>query len=162
MKLINAWKENCSTLICFFCFKSSSSPTRLDFLGQSSLLENKTKSWYCLLQLDQSSSNQRNRVVKCTKNNIPHIMRDHTVKEEMVSSFRVASTSATISINGELMPNHVVFSQDNDVTDDPGKHLNWRAYQLIFERYILALYWPVLKVLADIGSKQCTRFFPVV
>ena len=55
---------------------------------------------------------------------IPHIMRDHTVEEEMVSSFRVASTSATISINGELMPNQVVFSQDNDVTDEPGKHLN--------------------------------------
>ena len=41
-KLISAWKGNCSTLICFFCFKPSSSPTQLDFfLEPLSPFENK-------------------------------------------------------------------------------------------------------------------------
>ena len=43
-KLVSVWKESCSTLICIFYFKSSSSPTQLNFLDSSSSLENKAKS----------------------------------------------------------------------------------------------------------------------
>ena len=42
-KLAIAWKGNCFTLIRFFCFKPSSSPTQLNFLGPSSLLERQGK-----------------------------------------------------------------------------------------------------------------------
>ena len=42
-KLTIAWKENYFTLICFFCFKPSSSPTQLDFLEPSSPLEKQGK-----------------------------------------------------------------------------------------------------------------------
>jgi len=41
-KLTIAWKENCFTLICFFCFKSSSL-TQLDFLGPSSSFKKQGK-----------------------------------------------------------------------------------------------------------------------
>ena len=39
-----ALEKKYSTLICFFYFKSSSSPTKLDLLEPSYRLENKTKS----------------------------------------------------------------------------------------------------------------------
>ena len=42
-KLAITWKGNCFILICFFCFKPSSSPTQLDFLGPSSPLDKQAK-----------------------------------------------------------------------------------------------------------------------
>ena len=39
MKLVSAWKRNCSSLICFFCFKPSSSPPQLNFLEHHFLLK---------------------------------------------------------------------------------------------------------------------------
>jgi len=37
-----------TNLVCFFCFKPSSSPTRLDLFGPSSPLKNKTKSQHII------------------------------------------------------------------------------------------------------------------
>ena len=42
-KLAIAWKGNCFTLICFFCFKPLSSPTRLNLLWLSFPLEKQEK-----------------------------------------------------------------------------------------------------------------------